>query len=90
VQPDLLVLDEATSAVDPELDVRLRRAVERMTKGRTSLTVAHRLSTAEVADRILVFSAGQLVEDGHHADLLERSGTYARLHASWTVDATVS
>jgi len=90
VRPDLLVLDEATSAVDPELDVRLRRAVERMTEGRTSLTVAHRLSTAEVADRILVFSHGVLVEDGHHDDLLARSGTYARLHASWTVDATVT
>ena len=90
VQPDLLVLDEATSAVDPELDVRLRRAVERMTQGRTSLTVAHRLSTAEVADRILVFSEGLLVEDGHHDDLLSRAGTYARLHASWTVDATVT
>jgi putative ABC transport system ATP-binding protein len=89
VRPDLLVLDEATSAVDPELDVRLRRAVERMTAGRTSLTVAHRLSTAEVADRVLVFADGLLVEDGHHDDLLRRGGTYARLHASWTVDATI-
>ncbi len=90
IQPDLLVLDEATSAVDPELDVRLRRAVERMTQGRTSLTVAHRLSTAEVADRILVFSEGLLVEDGRHDELLGRAGTYARLHDSWTVDATAS
>jgi len=90
VAPDLLVLDEATSAVDPELDVRLRRAVERMTDGRTSLTVAHRLSTAEVADRVLVFSEGRLVEDGHHQDLLRRGGTYARLHANWTVDAAAT
>jgi ATP-binding cassette subfamily B protein len=87
VRPDLLVLDEATSAVDPELDVRLRRAVERMTTGRTSLTVAHRLATAEAADRVLVFADGLLVEDGRHADLLELGGTYARLHASWTVDS---
>jgi ATP-binding cassette, subfamily B, bacterial len=87
VRPDLLVLDEATSAVDPELDVRLRRAVERMTEGRTSLTVAHRLATAEAADRVLVFADGLLVEDGRHAELLELGGTYARLHASWTVDS---
>jgi ATP-binding cassette subfamily B protein len=87
VRPDLLVLDEATSAVDPELDVRLRRAVERMTEGRTSLTVAHRLATAEAADRVLVFADGLLVEDGRHAELLALGGTYARLHASWTVDS---
>ena len=87
VRPDLLVLDEATSAVDPELDVRLRRAVERMTEGRTSLTVAHRLATAEAADRVLVFADGLLVEDGRHAELLDLGGTYARLHASWTVDS---
>lgn len=87
VRPDLLVLDEATSAVDPELDVRLRRAVERMTEGRTSITVAHRLATAEAADRVLVFADGLLVEDGRHAELLGRGGTYARLHASWTVDS---
>jgi ATP-binding cassette, subfamily B, bacterial len=89
VRPDLLVLDEATSAVDPELDVRLRHAVERMTEGRTSLTVAHRLATAEAADRVLVFSDGRLVEDGTHAELLTAAGTYARLHASWTVDSAL-
>jgi len=89
VRPDLLVLDEATSAVDPELDVRLRRAVERMTEGRTSLTVAHRLATAEAADRVLVFADGLLVEDGTHAELLALEGTYARLHASWTVDSAL-
>jgi ATP-binding cassette subfamily B protein len=89
VRPDLLVLDEATSAVDPELDVRLRHAVERMTEGRTSLTVAHRLATAEAADRVLVFSDGLLVEDGAHAQLLAAQGTYARLHASWTVDSAL-
>jgi ATP-binding cassette subfamily B protein len=86
-QPDLLVLDEATSAVDPALDVRLRRAVERLTAGRTSLTVAHRLATAEVADRVLVLDGGRLVEDGPHAELLARGGTYAGLHRSWTVDS---
>lgn len=87
VRPDLLVLDEATSSVDPELDVRLRRAVERMTDGRTSLAVAHRLATAEAADRVLVFADGRVVEDGTHTELLTRDGAYARLHANWTVDS---
>jgi ATP-binding cassette, subfamily B, bacterial len=86
--PDLLVLDEATSAVDPALDVRLRRAVERMTADRTSITVAHRLASAEAADRILLFDDGRLVADGTHAQLLEHSPAYATLHAHWSIDTT--
>jgi len=82
--PDLLVLDEATSAVDPALEVRLRRAIERLTAGRTSITVAHRLSTAEAADDILVFDRGRLVERGRHGDLLVAGGVYAGLHADWS------
>jgi ATP-binding cassette, subfamily B, bacterial len=81
--PDLLVLDEATSAVDPALEVQLRRAIERLTAGRTSITVAHRLSTAESADEVLVFDQGRIVERGHHAELLEGAGVYAHLHADW-------
>jgi putative ABC transport system ATP-binding protein len=81
--PDVLVLDEATSAVDPALEVRLRRAIERLAAGRTSITVAHRLSTAEAADEVLVFAAGRLVEQGPHHQLLRRDGVYARLHADW-------
>ena len=81
--PALLVLDEATSAVDPALEVRLRRAIERLTAGRTSITVAHRLSTAEAADEVLVFERGRLVERGRHDDLLTRGGAYAALHADW-------
>lgn len=83
VDPDLLVLDEATSAVDAALEVRLRRAIEQVTAGRTSLTVAHRLSTAEAAERVLVFADGRLVEDGPHAVLLAAGGAYAALHADW-------
>jgi len=83
VAPDLLVLDEATSAVDAALEVRLRRAIEQVTAGRTSLTVAHRLSTAEAAERVLVFADGRLVEDGRHAALIAAGGTYAALHADW-------
>jgi ATP-binding cassette subfamily B protein len=81
--PDLLVLDEATSAVDPALEVRLRRAIERLTQGRTSITVAHRLSTAEAADRVLVFDHGVMVEAGRHEELLAAGGVYAALHADW-------
>ena len=81
--PDLLVLDEATSAVDPFLEVSLRRAIERVTSGRTSITVAHRLSTAEAADEVLVFDHGGLVERGSHRDLLARGGVYTGLYADW-------
>jgi putative ABC transport system ATP-binding protein len=81
--PDLLVLDEATSAVDPALEVQIRRAIERLTAGRTSITVAHRLSTAEAADTVLVFDSGQLVERGAHADLVAAGGVYANLHRDW-------
>ncbi len=81
--PDLLVLDEATSAVDPALEVRLRNAMEAAIAGRTSITVAHRLSTAEAADEILVFDEGRLVERGRHADLIAARGTYAGLHRDW-------
>ncbi|MEX1163297.1 MAG: ABC transporter ATP-binding protein [Nitriliruptor sp.] len=81
--PDLLVLDEATSAVDPALEVSLRRAIERLTAGRTSVTVAHRLSTAEAADEVLVFDAGRLIERGPHDELVALGGVYAALHADW-------
>jgi ATP-binding cassette, subfamily B, bacterial len=81
--PDLLVLDEATSAVDPALDVALRNAIGRLTEGRTAVTIAHRLSTAEAADEVLVFDRGRLVERGHHRDLLSRGGVYTALYADW-------
>lgn len=81
--PDLLVLDEATSAVDPALEVQLRRAIERLTVGRTSITIAHRLSTAEAADTVLVFDQGEIVERGPHADLVAAGGVYANLHRDW-------
>ena len=81
--PDLLVLDEATSAVDPALDVALRHAIERLTEGRTSVTIAHRMATAEGSDEVLVFDQGKLVERGHHRDLLSRGGVYAALYVDW-------
>jgi putative ABC transport system ATP-binding protein len=86
--PDLLVLDEATSAVDPATEQRLTRALDRLTDGRTTLTIAHRLSTAERADEVLVVDAGHVVQRGTHADLVDADGPYARLHASWRRSST--
>ncbi|MDO9379356.1 MAG: ABC transporter ATP-binding protein [Nocardioidaceae bacterium] len=85
--PDLLVLDEATSAVDPQTELRATRALEHLLQGRTAVTIAHRLSTAETADRVLVFDQGRLVEDGTHAQLVGAGGSYARLHASWVAQS---
>jgi putative ABC transport system ATP-binding protein len=81
--PDLLVLDEATSAVDPATEVRVQRALEGLTSGRTSVAIAHRLSTAEAADLVVVVDQGRIVELGHHRDLVERGGVYSRMHESW-------
>ena len=88
--PDFLVLDEATSAVDPQTELRATRALEKLLSGRTSVTIAHRLSTAETADRILVFDAGRLVQDGNHAALIGVEGVYARLHTSWVAQSHLS
>jgi ATP-binding cassette subfamily B protein len=82
--PDLLVLDEATSAVDPALEMRIARALELLMNGRTSVTIAHRLSTAENADEVIVFDKGVVVQRGTHQALVAQQGsTYARLHSSW-------
>lgn len=82
--PDLLVLDEATSAVDPALEMRIGRALERLMSGRTSVTVAHRLSTAENADDVVVIDRGRIVQRGPHRVLVTQAdGVYAGLHASW-------
>jgi putative ABC transport system ATP-binding protein len=81
--PSVLVLDEATSAVDPALEVQIRRAIEFLTSGRTSITIAHRLSTAEASDRVIVFDAGEIVQDGTHSELVATEGVYAAMHADW-------
>ena len=81
--PDLLLLDEATSAVDPATEVRLARALEGVTRGRTAVSIAHRLSTAEAADEVLVFDQGRIVQRGPHAELVAEPGVYADMHASW-------
>jgi ATP-binding cassette, subfamily B, bacterial len=82
--PDLLVLDEATSAVDPLTEVRISRALETLLHGRTAVSIAHRLSTAEAAEEVLVFDGGRLVQRGPASRLVaDRAGVYARLHAAW-------
>ncbi|MBW8481069.1 ABC transporter ATP-binding protein [Actinomadura parmotrematis] len=87
--PDLLVLDEATSAVDPATEVRLQRALDGVTRGRTALSIAHRMSTAEAADEVIVFDAGRIVQRGPHAELLRQGGVYGDLHASWIAQRAI-
>ena len=79
----LLILDEATSAVDPETEVRMAEALERLSQGRTTISIAHRLSTAERADIVVVMDAGNVVEVGPHDELVNAGGFYADLHADW-------
>ena len=78
--PAILVLDEATSSVDSEIEARIEEATDRLMRGRTCLVIAHRLSTVKESDRILVMHAGRLVEQGSHDELLETGGLYRRLH----------
>jgi ABC-type multidrug transport system fused ATPase/permease subunit len=80
---DLLVLDEATSAVDPATEVRITRALDSLTTGRSTITIAHRLSTAEAADLVVVVDAGEVVETGPHEELVTADGVYAAMHQAW-------
>jgi len=81
--PGLLVLDEATSAVDPETERALTEALARLARGRTMVSIAHRLSTAEAADQVIVFESGRIVEHGSHDELVEAGGVYGKLYDSW-------
>ena len=78
--PRILVLDEATSSVDTDTEIRVRDALEKMVRGRTSVLIAHRLSTVQRADRILVMHKGQLREVGTHQELLLHRGLYWKLY----------
>ena len=80
----LLILDEATSAVDNETEAALQRSINKISKDRTAVIIAHRLSTVRNADRILVLDEGEVVEDGSHEDLVKLEGIYARMWAVQT------
>ena len=86
--PDVLILDEATSSVDALTEVRTSRALQHLAQGRTTIAIAHRLSTAARADRVLVLDHGVLVEDGHHSEMMNAGGPYARLYEAWLAATT--
>ena len=77
--PKVLILDEATSSVDTESESAIQKALRVLTRGRTTLAIAHRLSTLRDSDRILLFDQGRLVEQGPHNELMRLDGKYARL-----------
>ena len=81
-RPEILILDEATSSIDTRTEVKVQEAFDRLMRGRTSFVVAHRLSTIENADRIIVMDKGRIVEQGTHRELLEKVGFYHRLYNS--------
>jgi len=81
--PDVLILDEATSSVDAVTEVRIGRALDTLSTGRTLITIAHRLATAARADRIVVMENGRIVQDGHHDLLVNVEGAYAQMFEAW-------
>ena len=85
--PKILILDEATSSVDTRTEILIQQAMDNLMKGRTSFIVAHRLSTIEEADIILVMKDGHIIEQGNHEELLQKNGFYAALYNSQFVQS---
>lgn len=81
--PAIILLDEATASIDPFTEVQVQEALATVLRGRTSIVVAHRLSTVRTADRIIVLSGGQIIEQGNHEALLAQGGHYATLYATY-------
>ena len=82
LRPKMLILDVATSSIDTRTERKVQQAFEKLMEGRTSFIVAHRLSTIQEADRILVMKDGNIIEQGKHEELLARKGFYAKLYES--------
>jgi ATP-binding cassette subfamily B protein len=78
--PQLILFDEATSYIDSQTELRIQQAIESLMRNRTSLVVAHRLSTIRNANRILVLNRGRIIETGNHDQLIDKQGFYYRLH----------
>jgi len=83
VRPDVLILDEATSSVDASTEVRISRALRKLALGRTTVSIAHRLSTAARAERVVLLENGRIVEDGSHDQLIAKNGRYATQYQTW-------
>ena len=79
---DILILDEATSSIDTKTEIDIQQGLNRLSEGRTSFVIAHRLKTIENADRILVINQGELIEEGTHTELLKQKGFYSELYES--------
>ena len=82
VSPPMLILDEATSSIDTRTEIKIQNAFAKLMEGRTSFIVAHRLSTIQNADVILVMKDGKIIEQGNHEELLAKQGFYANLYQS--------
>ena len=83
VRPDVLILDEATSSVDASTEVRISRALRKLASGRTTVSIAHRLSTAARAERVILLENGRIIEDGSHDQLIAKNGRYAQQYQIW-------
>ena len=81
--PAVLILDEATSSLDIPGERAVQRAMSTVLRGRTAVVIAHRLSTVEIADRVLVMAEGRVIEDGRPAELIAGTGRFADLHQAW-------
>ena len=88
--PDVLILDEATSSVDPVTEQQLSMALEALSQGRTTISVAHRLSTASRADRVVLMADGRVIAEGSHSNLLTTSSEYLSLYEAWLASTSVN